>query len=590
MSLLDTLCSSLIKALITDDLEYLQNLLLKIIEEISTDKYQIYGFTKSGFKNDEELIARFIKCYHLVHQIINVQVLLNQSNGKEQKMVPSSIALCLQHVLEDCHNKISECKQYDSKKHVCRNGNPILEDKPGYHKYVCTYHQDDTLAIHLVLASIMSGFRAMSLGLDDKQVSLAQLIALIHDIGKPITAQMYDIKGFLATGFPFHGSIGQMILMPHYCKEMKEYLSKEEYFAICTTVGKHMCGYHRTNTEGNIYKRELLCCEDDLVKYYLSILRYGDKYGKLPELNHIQDEELDEFDIKKPFIKNQFLNKYNFEKLAVFLIGTSGSGKGFMANTIMKSYPNICCHVERDCCIAEIITGTYKRFLGQEYASLYKIYNLSKKLVKALKIFKSSRGKAIDKAQQDYTSLEKELILAQEEWNNLFGKEMECSIHVLGSELTNIGQKVDLLFAEKISQAYKDPTIKIILIDTMASLFPGIERCLPQSLSNCFIVHIHVQNYLSREDGHNIGGTVQDQLKVSGPFIVTCPLNPGSMKSTHLKELSSISTDLKSEGSVPKSLKAGPFRPHLVTCVVRTVNGQFGYEEAINLLEKFLKN
>jgi hypothetical protein len=587
MSSLNDLCCTFIKGLLNDDFKLIQDLLRQIIAEISTQPYEKYGFDLSGFSNDEELVTRFIKCFHLPCQIMNVQVLLNQSNGKEQQMIPSSIATCLQIVLEDCHNKIDPCKQYDKKKDVCRNGNPLINEKKGYHKYICKYHQDDTLAIHLVLASIMSGFRAMTIGKDDRDVSIAQLIALIHDIGKPYTAQMYDINGFLATGFPMHGSIGNMILLPHFCEEMKQYISKEEWIAICTTIGKHMCGYHRTHTEGNIYKRELLCCEDELVKDYLSILRYGDKYAKLPEESIIKTEKLDEFDIKKPFDTELFFKKYNFtNKLSVFLMGTSGSGKSFLANMIQKHYPEICCHVERDCCMAEVITGSYYRFTGKDYSTLYAIYDCYKKLSKAKKILIKAKGKGEIKAQKEYDGLEQDLIRKQGEWNSL--EYDKLSIHTVGSDIPDIGQKVNLLFSEKINQAFKNPTIKIILIDTMATLFPGIERCLPQSLSNSFIVHIHVQNFCSRVDGNNVGGTIADQLKVSGPFKVTEPLPQGSLKSMHLKAMSSVSTDLKSDGDKPKCLGQSPFRPHMVTNVVRTVNGQFGYEEAIELLKKFL--
>jgi hypothetical protein len=585
-STLDDLCHMLIKSLITADISLVADIFKQIITLLDTDPvYKKYRFDLVNFTLEEKTVTKFIRCFLDILPILNVQVILNTSDGKAQNLQPSSIGTCLQNVLLDnYHNVIHKCSKYDDKKGTCKGDHPFI--KPKMHQFTCEYHAHDSLATHLVLASIMSGFKAITdPTLTDHDITILQLIALIHDIGKVVTVQAYEYKK-LVTAFPFHGEVGRLILLPFYCPEMGKFVSEQEFLAICDTVGRHMCGYHGEHEGGNIYKRDLLCSESDLVKSYLSNLRYGDHFGKLPSDNKLENQE--EFvNSSEPFEKaigqkfelNAFFDKYGFtkNKMVIYLLGTSGAGKGYICGMIQNFFHDLKVdHVERDVCMSLALTGLSKRFLGKTYADLYKIYDVSKELF---------RTKRSDKKK--YAELEQKLILTQNSWNDQY--EDKVKVHVIGADPIDIASQVNNLLKQKIQEGLDDPKCRIIVIDTMMNMFPGIEQHIPDVVKNCFIVHIHVHNFCRRLDGNNIGGTIDQQLAVCGPFDIMHPLNPGSMR--QLKAMSSVSTDLKSHASlkiVPECFQSSPFRPHLVTNVCRTEHGSIGYTHVLEILRKFI--
>lgn len=583
MDKLNGVCSNLIKSLVIDDHNLTIETLQQILTLLSHESYKVYRFDLSGLTDREDDICRFIKCFLDILPILNVRIMVNKSNGKTQELEEVSIGSLLQKVLaHDYHSMVSKCCKYNEKDDICKNGHDF--SAKGMHEFTCDYHTE-SLATHLVLASIMSGFKALTnKNLSDREVTILQLIALLHDIGKTATVQTLEYKK-LVTAFPCHGEVGRLMLLPFFCKEMKEYLSEQEFMAICDTIGRHMCGYNFGKQEGaNIYKRDLLSSEDDLVKQYLLNLRYGDHFGKMsiPSLmgdqeEYVTEESFENSLLNTKFDPKMFFEKYGFRnKMVIYLIGTSGAGKGYLAKMIQKSFDKVE-HVERDVCIAEAMVGVSERFLGVAYGQLYRIYDLQKELFKT------------KKSDKKYLDLEQNLIIAQTEWND--ENDQKIKIHEVGSPISDPVLATNTIFRNKIEAALNDVSCRIVMIDTMMTLFPNPDQHLPSAIKDCFIVHIHVQNFCLRENGDNIGGTVEQQLAVSGPFAICDPLHPGTKKGNHLKALSSISIDSKTHKTlkiVPECFQTSPFRPHIVTSVVRTLHGQIGYNQALELLRKFI--
>ena len=270
-------------------------------------------------------------------------------------------------------------------------------------------------------------------------------------------------------------------------------------------------------------------------------------------------------------------------------MGTSGAGKGSVAALLVKQFPGLCVHVERDCCIAEILIGKYKRLRDYEYGLLHAIYTANKEAMKAERDRDKANGKAQQNFQKPFNEKEQALIAAQQAWNSYCqdkGLDTLCKVHVVGEEIFNIPEAVDTLFKTKIEQAYADNSCKLIIVDTVATLYPGADRMLPECIKNSFIVHVHVQNFCTRGDGENVGGGVDQQLKVCGPFSAVHPFPEGSM--IILKLLSSVSTDNNTNGIVPKCLFESAFRPHYVTGVCRTPHGNVGYKEIMEFLSYIL--
>jgi len=604
---LNELSRSFIKELSSDPSK-IEKLALSIINLMSHETFAKYRFDLVGFSSHEAIVEKWINCFLPMLPILNVEVELNSSDGKTQKMVTSSIALQMLQVLEhDYHKIVGNCQKYKKKDGICDLGNKLIndEDTPNTHLFTCDYHDQDSLATHLVMASVINGFRAMSLGMSDRMIGICQIVALVHDIGKPLTIQTIELEKNLSIGFPCHGEIGRMILLPHWCSEMAKLLSEDEFMAICDTVGRHMCGYHAigSSNDKTDYKRDLLSYESPLTKVYLSVLRYADTFASLPtdELHkdptafvdsHISFMTSINFGSENPKMSfPEFLGKYDFaRKVILYLSGTSGSGKGWMANSLQKEFPDTkFVHIERDGCLIESLTGKYDRPTGEIYGKLYAIYDAMKTLMsKRRSILKVLRkgGKVNSRQQSEYDEQEKLVIDRQLGMKDELLPEV---IHKVGADPVDITEKIKDILCEKISNAYVDPTIKVIMIDTMMSLFPsGMERNVPLEIKNAFIIHLHIQNLCPRKNGDNVGGSISEQLEVSGPFGPTQPLHPGSMKGRELRLLSSVSTDFSVINGVPKCLHHSSTRPNMVLTVVRTPYGNVGYNHAYTCLKKFL--
>ncbi len=261
--------------------------------------------------------------------------------------------------------------------------------------------------------------------------------------------------------------------------------------------------------------------------------------------------------------------------------------------------------IGRDECIVEVITGKYERLTGGDYALVYAVYNAKKDLHSFCKKFDGKRQTR--KMDQQKAKLEQSVTDAVADVEQKIVSSAAAKAEAATSvESEDIVQKVNTLFCDKIKAALENPEVKLVIIDTMMSLFPsGIQSCvspISDLLKGHFIIHVHVQNYKERLSGENVGGSLAKQLEVSGPFGPTQPLHPGGSTRAHdLKSFSSVFTDRKNkevDGSaslsdskkicVPQALHESAFRPHYVMTIMQTPDGDLGYTEALDQVGTFV--
>ena len=134
-----------------------------------------------------------------------------------------------------------------------------------------------------------------------------------------------------------------------------------------------------------------------------------------------------------------------------------------------------------------------------------------------------------------------------------------------------------------MKQSLMDPRKPILVLDTVMNLYPmAVTANVPDEFKNCFRVHIHVQSYLERKTT-TICDTLEAQLTVSGAYGLDTLLPNDGFK--HKKAFASLSSEIGSEGPLPKSTFSDPFRPHYVCTVVRTEEGILGYDNLIASLD-----
>ncbi|GAF95092.1 unnamed protein product, partial [marine sediment metagenome] len=229
-----------------------------------------------------------------------------------------------------------------------------------------------------------------------------------------------------------------------------------------------------------------------------------------------------------------FLQKYGFisqDKVVMYLIGTSGAGKSYFSRQNCDKFSEgQVAIIGRDECIVEAITGKYERLTGDEYALVYAVYNAKKALYIFCKKFEGKRQTR--NMDQQKAKLEQSVAEAEAAVDTVdTSSKAEASDSTESNVSTeDIVQKVNTLFCDKIKAALENPTVKLVIIDTMMSLFPsGIQSCvspISDLLNGHFIIHVHVQNYKERLSGENVGGDLAKQLEVAGPFGPTQPLHP----------------------------------------------------------------
>lgn len=392
--------------------------------------------------------------------------------------------------------------------------------------FTCDYHQE-SLFTHLHLAMIISLTRLDNQKeLHDKIIHM--FIGLLHDIGKFKTVGTITNGKDQWTKYPFHGEMGSGILLQAFAgsDQFKTYFSESDFEDIARTVCVHMCGYHETNKESREakYKWSLLRIENPRVKNYLTHLSFGDHFGALRKSTvreNAKEYELsrnefitcvnDEFDIE------QFLSANQLKGLILVVRGMSGSGKSYFVKNLItylseKVHISQIAHIERDQIMCEIVAKTigetcFEKATGEQYKKYYEIF-LEKKM-----------GSVIN-----------------EEFKTRVGAALAAN--------------------------------KIIIIDTVMSLFGAIDFAVPQVVKNTFIVSIDVirTTPFVQEDADRMGYPLKKQIEIHGARELFYWLPTDTQK--RLKQLSSFSTTthMSSTNSGNKDV----FRPRLCHVVTWT--------------------
>lgn len=566
--------------------------------------------------SDDSVVQMAKLLYHafdVIRKISSITSAIWGSDGTKQQKTTSSLGMLLYNTLNDnYHSIVSQCQNFDITSQKCKLGNPLIEgtDK---HTFICDFHKYDTVSMHLVLASIHNGvWICLNLPNDDndfmRKLVNNMLLGLFHDIGKPLCVDSYEYRGKLYTGFPAHAEIGCMLFQMHYSNEMENYITKADYMNISYAILRHMCGLtlsSRKTEDDHKYKYDLLLLESKPVKNLLLTNMVGDCYGKLQDYHHsIHDAKNrineatdimlnnDTFDLKK-MLENESYNTIqggiNPNKVIIYMIGTSGSGKTYFVNELIRQFGNTVSHVSRDECISEVCVGIPCRLEGRAYSLMYDIHNA---YAEAFKVSKKSK-KILQNALQKLDN-------AQRLWNNYVTSNdndipdeikmktipsiFECDIDTVISK--SISEKVNELYVSKIVDHYKNSKVRMIVLDTCMNSFPvENERILPDVLKKCFRIHIHIQSYVERTTS-SLGVSINEQLKITGPYGLSCPLHPRGFG-----KFKKLFTSLSAEeilGTLPKSTFDSKFRPHLVYVCVRTETGTHGYDECFESLHNLV--
>ena len=592
-----------------------------------------------GEKIQNPILEQIIKALINVRNISNISVTIYESDGKTQTPVQSSLSsLLLKTLTANFHSVRDKCKSYDVKNNKCKFGNKLIDNESNEHLFVCDFHLYDSVSMHLVLACLYNLIWTNTNN-DPKMTTLAAFFGLYHDIAKPLSVETYEFKGSIITGFPGHAEIGAMMVQMHWSPNMLNYISKEDYMIVVTAILRHMCGYHGDHNKSNSYKRSLLLLEQHSVRTLLTINRIGDHFGKLTNSNDnlinepsehsdetnnfkvklttklsaehtnqidhfLLEQELFEKHMKSdvqfnlPTILKTHTNKHGeivSNKIVLFIIGTSGAGKTYWVNEFSKKYSGNVSVVSRDKCIAEVCVGMTTRLENKDYINMYKIYEAGKKLEKLS--IKPKYNKQQSNAGSAELNLAKEnLAKSQIEWNNYIKSASKNypEIHVYNEKIDDdphIPARVKTLYEKCVQDGLKDSNLFLIL-DTFMNCFPiAVESNVPNELKHYFRVHVHIQNYLFCKES-SIADSIENQLKISGPYGILDPIHPdGFRNGKNKKAFASLSSEISTEESLPRSTFTSRFRPHLVAGIcTRTLSGNIGYEETFTCLDELVRS
>jgi len=561
---------------------------------------------------DDRIIDHLVGQYMVIRQIICCPVDLWESDGTAQKKTTSSLANLLLKTLDgNYHQVVEQCSQLDKKTNLCKQGNPMICGTTK-HLFKCSpFHEYDSVSAHLVLTSIYNGIYVVEQSYDDRKINEkllldGMLFGLFHDIAKPICVETYEMRS-LITGFPAHAEVGAMMFQTHWSPEMDRWISKDRYIVIIGAVLRHMCGYHGADDHKNVYKRNLLLLEDQSVGRLLTVNRVGDHFGKLapPETieppQHFFDEQKKfELHMQKniTFDLREVLKHSNAkgvrikdDKIIIYLIGCSGSGKSHMAKKIHDTFPNQVVTISRDVCMAMVCLGISVRLMGKDYSMLYRIYETNRKLNTLAR--EAGKKKLSVQEQANFETAKKDFIIAQKNWNSYTDDRKDLPkvpIWDCSDQVPNIVGDVGMLFNKHIIDGIASNSL-FVVIDSFINSFPmAVEGNLPKELADYFRVHIHVQSYIERQ-GTTIGESVEKQLKVSGRYGIDNPLHPDGFKGRFKKMFASLSSEIGVSGSLPNSTFASKFRPHLVAGIcTRCENGLMGYDQTIEVLTALWKS
>lgn len=324
----------------------------------------------------------------------------------------------------------------------------------------CSYHEEE-LFYHLLLAGLLSGLHAKSIGSNIFHVIVA---AMLHDIGKVSTVSTTD-AGYIA--YPFHGEMGALILSGIYSADLAPYFTKDAWETMMRTISIHMCSYHITSFDSYWDTQRVNSTRNEsyATKLLLYSLSFGDTLAafsnKSDFLCWLNSRDKWWESINQPF---KLYKKLKKSKVLVIIRGFSNSGKSTIAEIIAKNLSDSCVPsriISRDMIMAQQsgYSGS-SRPTGKEYQLLHTAYSDEK------------AGKAVNTAMR-----------------------------------------------KEISKTVKDNEVKVIIIDTVASMFPGFEGgILPANIGNCEVIAIDVNaNVMTNDDALTKNGLdKQVQMALSG--------------------------------------------------------------------------
>jgi hypothetical protein len=558
---LDVHCKNIVTCLASECCD--ESLLFESLNYCCSDIYFV----------DRPDIDRITRIFVKIYAVCQVKKSIIASDGKTQTSVMYSLAMLLNDTLRDNYHSVrSKCKY--CKKGVCSMGNPL--DGNAHHVFSSGFHWE-SLTVHSVLAAIHTCVFAIDNGYNDKKIFHSTILALFHDIGKMQTVNIIDAKkpegvvSKLWIGFPAHGEVGMIMWLMLWCPDMEQFISRNDYFKIGLAMGTHMCGYHNPTGSGSDYKLaslELFNPPD--VNELLSILMIGDYEGKIQDtyepfnpqtrLNFIAG-------VSTSITVPEFFTKYKFPNtVIIYLIGRSGVGKSHFADKIMSLFPAAFC--SRDIAIATICVGIRKRLEGFEYKMMYNIYEAGKRI-----------------GRKDSKSSDKQAFIdAQVAWNTFIAQNhlsyTPITVFKITDDIPNISEFVKDEFNQMIVTALSS-NVPFVIIDTFMSCFPqAIESCLTSVLSKYFRIHIQL-TCTDMYTSTTLGGTIDEQLTVSGPFSIHQVFHPDAR---NIKPFSSIST----ENNLTDIITTSVFRPNLVLACNRTGSDLIGDVHVFDTLTKFM--
>lgn len=544
--------------------------------------------------NDINVIDQLMTSLIDIHKVSNIETTIWHSNGQQQYPVNSCLSMLLSDTLkENYHNIVSDCKTYTGSK--CSLGNKLVNGHQ--HVFVCSFHEFDSLNIHLVLACVYNGIYAIQNNLN---VTNSMIFGLYHDIGKMSTIQTYEMAKKLYVGFPAHAEVGSMMFQMHWSNKMTSVISMNDFMAVSTAILRHMCGYHGNETDETLYKRNLLLLDKISVRNLLCVNRIGDFYGKLTTEQECSDDHFmieqkkfenamnrnntfDLFDTLSQFYSNGQM--INCNKIVVFVIGSSGAGKTYFTSLMNERYPKLCGFVSRDRAIAKVCVGVDKRFEGDAYIKMYKIYVAYKELYRSFD--ESIKG------QQKNDELIQKVKTAKSEWNNfIVANNLDYALLDVSEDIKsfNIVESVQVECNKQINHILHDKMSRFIVLDSVTNCFPTfIEQYMPAIFKKLFRVHVHVQSYLEKTNS-TVTDSIDNQLKISSSYGIYNPIMSNGFDK-HRKFFASLSSSNTMDGYLPADCFSTKYRPHLVAGVCTRIDDcVIGYEQTFDMLDNLIRH
>lgn len=557
---------------------------------------KIMQTAKTSFNYDENTILRMANSMNVINSIVKIKTTLWNSDGSVQYPVASSLSsLLLDTLKENYHCASANCNVFNDKKKTCGHGNTLVNTNQ--HVFTNIYHEFDSLNVHLVLTCVYNGAYLIQKNESDSKIMQAMFFGLFHDIGKMATVQTYEFAEKLYIGFPAHAEIGAMQFQMHWNDEMSSYISKIDYMNVSTAILRHMCGYHGDETIETHYKRNLLILDTIAVREMLCANRVGDHFGKLSSMKECSDEHFFTEQQKFEMTMNnttQFslinmlskeAQKINCNKIVLFIVGASGSGKTHFTSMLNKRFPNLCGFVSRDRAIAKVCVGVDERFEGMTYTKMYKIYTAYKD------VYKSFDESVIN--NEIYANAITHLIDAQRDWNN-YVENNNLTYPIV--EIANPKKRINIIENVQhecnlqINAILHDMTNRFIVLDSVTNCFPMfIEQYMPNVFKKLFRVHIHIQSF-EEKTASSIADSIDDQLKISSVYGIYDPIMPNAFKKNK-KMFSSLSSSNHMNGSLPAECFTSKYRPHLIAGICTRANGStIGYDETFETLDRLISD